>query len=126
MEQVIAYLIALVITFPFMITLTLYYVVKYFSKNKKKAIQLSMEYSAIFYVIATVYIFQETFNQQIIGVLILTLLITLLLFIILQWMLIGDIIIKRVRQLYLRTLFLIFFSLNITVIILAILLSVKS
>ncbi|MBM7540468.1 DUF3397 family protein [Amphibacillus cookii] len=126
MEQVIAYLIALAITFPFVITLTLYYGVKYFVKNKKRAIHLSMEYSAIFYVIATVYIFQETFNQQIIGVLILTLLITLLLFIILQWMLIGDIIIKRVWQLYLRTLFLIFFPLNITVIILTILLSLKS
>ncbi|WP_440895191.1 DUF3397 domain-containing protein [Amphibacillus sp. Q70] len=120
MSQIIAYLIAFSITCPIIVTLIVYYILKYIFANRKKAIHKSMEYTAILYLISTILIVHESFDMNWLGNLAIFLLVVFLLFIIIQWKLTNDIRIKRIWQLYLRFIFLTFFIANIVLALLSI------
>ncbi|MBU5595388.1 DUF3397 domain-containing protein [Amphibacillus sp. MSJ-3] len=124
MSQILAYLIAFSVTFPIVMTLIMYYIIHFFVTNQKKAIHKSMEYTAILYVVSTIFIVYETFNINMLGPLSIFLLVGFLLFIIIQWKLISDIRIRRVWQLYFRFLFLIFFIANMTLVLVSIYLQI--
>lgn len=120
MSQIIVNLLAFAITFPIVITFIFYFIAKSIIKNKKKAVHKTFEYTGVIYLISTVMIMRESFGVDILGALILVLLIIFALFIIIQWKLFEDIRISRIWKIYLRFLFLSFFSINIIVVITAI------
>lgn len=122
MLQLVTYIIALLITFPLLMTISLYLLSKRWARSKKQAVHVSMQYSAPFYLLSFLVILNEVFASSYLGLVAIFLLILLLLFIIIQWKVTGDIFFRRVWQLFLRTLFLIFFLANGTVILIALIL----
>ncbi|MCZ0704526.1 hypothetical protein J2T56_003054 [Natronobacillus azotifigens] len=126
LQQLFAYLLGIMVTFPLLVTLLLYYLFKKSTGNKKYAVHASMQYSACFYLLSFFVIVDQTFGSSYIGWTIVILLTLLLFFIIIQWKLIGDIIFKRVWQLFLRTIFFLFFIINFLIIIIALLLKLVS
>ncbi|WP_067838864.1 DUF3397 family protein [Amphibacillus sediminis] len=126
MIQILTYLLAVSVTFPIIVTLIIYGVRKMITGNNKRAIHESMQFSAIFYLILFFIMFEQTFHFSIIGPVTLVLLIVFLILIIFQWKLVGDILIRRVCQLYWRALFLILFFINLIVGTIAIVLKLNS
>lgn len=122
MFEIFTYFLGIMVTFPVLVTISFYFLFKKIWRNKKQAIHASMQYSALFYVLSVLVIVQYTFDSSYLGLLIIILLVVILLFIAIQWKLTGDIIFKRVWQLFLRTVFLLFFCGYVILIIIALLL----
>lgn len=113
MSKIVAYLIAFLVTFPFIVTSLTYFILNYFIKYRKKVIHKCMEYTAVVYLISTVTIFNIIFQIDILLPLITFLLLVLFSFILIQWKLIRDVKIRRIFKLYLRFIFLFFFVINL-------------
>lgn len=113
MSKIVAYLIAFLVTFPFIVTSLTYFILNYFIKYRKKLIHKCMEYTAVVYLISTVTIFNIIFQIDILLPLITFLLLVLFSFILIQWKLIRDVKIRRIFKLYLRFIFLFFFVINL-------------
>lgn len=113
MSKIVAYLIAFLVTFPFIVTSLTYFILNYFIKYRKKIIHKCMEYTAVVYLISTVTIFNIIFQIDILLPLITFLLLVLFSFILIQWKLIRDVKIRRIFKLYLRFIFLFFFVINL-------------
>ncbi|SDB87479.1 Protein of unknown function [Pelagirhabdus alkalitolerans] len=120
MSYIMAYVLGIMVTFPLLVTIITYLLFHHFTHSKKKSLHRSMEYSALFYLLSSILIFNETFNVSIIGPLTTLLLVLLFMFVIIQWRLIDDIIISRVVRIYLRALFLVFFIAHFVMVMLAI------
>lgn len=112
MSKIVAYLIAFLVTFPFIVTTLTYFILTYFIDYRKKVVHKCMEYTAVVHLISTITIFNVIFQINILGPIALFLLLVLFSFILIQWKLIRDIKIKRIWKLYLRFIFLLFFILN--------------
>lgn len=113
MSKIVAYLIAFLVTFPFIVTTLTYFILTYFIKYRKKVVHKCMEYTAVVHLISTVTIFNVIFQINILGPIAIFLLLVLFSFILIQWKLIRDIKIKRIWKLYLRFIFLLFFISNV-------------
>lgn len=113
MSKIVAYLIAFLVTFPFIVTSLTYFILNYFIKYRKKVIHKCMEYTAVVYLISTVTIFNIIFQIDILLPLITFLLLVLFSFILIQWKLIRDVKLRRIFKLYLRFIFLFFFVINL-------------
>lgn len=113
MSKIVAYLIAFLVTFPFIVTTLTYFILTYFIKYRKKVVHKCMEYTAVVHLISTVTIFNVIFQINILGSIAIFLLLVLFSFILIQWKLIRDIKIKRIWKLYLRFIFLLFFISNV-------------
>ncbi len=112
MSKIVAYLIAFLVTFPFVVTTLTYFILTYFIEYRKKLVHKCMEYTAVVHLISTITIFNVIFQINVLGPIIIFLLLVLFSFILIQWKLIRDIKIKRIWKLYLRFIFLLFFVLN--------------
>lgn len=112
MSKIVAYLIAFLVTFPFVVTTLTYFILTYFIEYRKKLVHKCMEYTAVVHLISTITIFNVIFQINILGPIAIFLLLVLFSFILIQWKLIRDIKIKRIWKLYLRFIFLLFFVLN--------------
>ncbi|GAA4069144.1 MAG TPA: DUF3397 domain-containing protein [Bacilli bacterium] len=113
MSKIVAYLIAFLVTFPFIVTMLTYFILNYFIEHRKKVIHKCMEYTAVVHLISTIAIFNVIFKINIFGPLVIFLLIVLFSFILLQWKLIRDVKMRRILKLYLRFIFLLFFIANL-------------
>ena len=113
MSKIVAYLIAFLVTFPFIVTTLTYFILTYFIKYRKKIVHKCMEYTAVVHLISTITIFNVIFQINILGSIAIFLLLVLFSFILIQWKLIRDIKIKRIWKLYLRFIFLLFFISNV-------------
>ena len=113
MSKIVAYLIAFLVTFPFIVTTLTYFILTYFIKYRKKVVHKCMEYTAVVHLISTITIFNVIFQINILGSIAIFLLLVLFSFILIQWKLIRDIKIKRIWKLYLRFIFLLFFISNV-------------
>ena len=113
MSKIVAYLIAFLVTFPFIVTILTYFILTYFIKYRKKVVHKCMEYTAVVHLISTITIFNVIFQINILGSIAIFLLLVLFSFILIQWKLIRDIKIKRIWKLYLRFIFLLFFISNV-------------
>lgn len=112
MSKIVAYLIAFLVTFPFVVTTLTYFILTYFIEYRKKLVHKCMEYTAVVHLISTITIFNVIFQINVLGPITIFLLLVLFSFILIQWKLIRDIKIKRIWKLYLRFIFLLFFVLN--------------
>lgn len=126
MPQIIINLIAFSITYPVIVTVIVYFFLKYLFKNKKKAIHKTMEYTAIFHLISAILISYIILKIHLIGPILLFLLVLFVLFIIIQFRIIRDVKMRRIWQLYLRFLFILSIFANIGLIISAIYLNLTT
>lgn len=106
MHQFIAGVIGLLLTFPPLVFILTYYLSHLIYRIKKKAFHQAMEFSSLFFLIGNLFILVLNYDFDYLGFVLLFLILLFLVFIIVQWRLLGDIIIKRLTKLYLRTLFL--------------------
>ncbi|NMA90627.1 MAG: DUF3397 domain-containing protein [Amphibacillus sp.] len=112
MSKIIAYLIAFLITCPIIATVIIYFILNYFIKPRKKVIHKCMEYTAFIYLLSTIIIFNVIFKINLIGPMVLLLLVIFFALIFIQWRLIRDVKIVRLWKIYLRFVFLLFFTAN--------------
>ncbi|WP_117169812.1 DUF3397 domain-containing protein [Paraliobacillus sediminis] len=109
MSHLIAYIVAIFITFPIVVTVGLYYILKRIYKHPKKALHRSIAYSTLFYIISVMIMLDHLFQSSYIGSIILFLLVVLMSFVILQWKFTHEIIFKHAFKLFWRSMFLCFF-----------------
>lgn len=105
----LAYLVAISITFPIVVTVGLYYIFKRVYKHRKKALHRSIAYSTLFYIISVMIMLHHLFQSSYIGSVTLFLLVVLMSFVILQWKFTNEIIFTRAFKLFWRSMFLFFF-----------------
>lgn len=108
MKDLIIYLIGGIITFPFLLTVIVYFITKKLYKNKWKAIHFSANYTTIFYIFSVGAIFQVLLGRSFLSYIIITLLILLSIIIAMQWKVKGDIIFASAWKLFWRFTFLLF------------------
>lgn len=108
MSHLIANIVAISITFPVVVTVGLYYILKRIYKHPKKALHKSIAYSTLFYIISVMIMLKHLFQSFYIGSVVLFLLVVLMSFVILQWKFTNEIIFKHAFKLFWRSMFLVF------------------
>ncbi|GAA5415003.1 hypothetical protein Pryu01_00027 [Paraliobacillus ryukyuensis] len=109
MTKVIGTLLALMVTFPIFATISIYYMIKWTTGNKKRALHRSITYTTIFYILSVMMMLQTLFGSGYLGLIIILLLFGLMTTVIVQWKLTETIIFKRAWKIFWRATFLIFF-----------------
>ncbi|WP_112180748.1 DUF3397 domain-containing protein [Paraliobacillus zengyii] len=108
MSHIIAYLFAISITFPILVTVGLYYIFKRIYKHPKKVLHSSIAYSTLFYIISVMIMLKHLFQSSYVGIIILFLLVVLMSFVILQWKFTHEVIFRHAFKLFWRSMFLFF------------------
>lgn len=108
MSHIFAYILAIVITFPIVVTVVLYYICKKIYRHPKKALHVSIAYSTLFYIVSVMIMLNQIFESSYSGIIVIFLLVTLMSFVLLQWKLTEEIIFKRAWKLFWRSMFLVF------------------
>lgn len=84
-EEIIHNLPFIFIIIPLIATLTLYQISYFIFKHRWKAIHLSVQWTAIFYIIAVTILLEKLIEQNIIGYILIGLIVTLAVILIIQW-----------------------------------------
>lgn len=100
-------IVAIFITFPPLSMLVFYYFFKLIHHHKKRAFHLSVEASSVVFILANLAILSYAFDFSYSWLVFIGLLILFIAFLVTQWKLVGDVLIKRLTKLYLRSLWLI-------------------
>lgn len=102
------FILAAYITFPFLMTISLYLIGRRIWKVKTKVFHFSISYSALFYVLAVWAVGRSVFEQSVIAEVIILLIILMALSVFVQWKVSGEIIFSKVWKGFWRLSFLIF------------------
>ncbi|QDP40083.1 DUF3397 domain-containing protein [Radiobacillus deserti] len=121
MVEILSRFIGFMLTFPFLISLIVFYVSYSFSKKKWKSIHRMVHYTAILYIMAVMVLLQDLLGFSVVGFILITLLVLLSVFVILERNMHGEVIFLRAWKLFWRCSFLIFFFLYIILVFIGIL-----
>lgn len=125
MTTFVSNIVAIFITFPPIFMIVLYYIFKWLYQHKKRAFHLSVEVSSLVFVLANLVILDYMFDFSYGWLIIIGLLTLFIVFLVTQWKLVGDVLIKRLTKLYLRSLWLMGVIGYIVLVTLSIILSVQ-
>lgn len=114
MIQVMAVMIAAMVTFPFVTTFISYQIMKIVYRSKKRALHASVAYTTIFYIISVMMMLEQLFNTTYFGIIIIIILAGFMVSIIIQWRLTEDIVIKHAWKIFWRVIFLVFLFTHFT------------
>lgn len=120
MTEALATIVAVLISFPPVVLIATYYIMKRVHHQKKKAIHQGIELSSVFFLIANVIILQESYHLFELLYLWMGLIFLFILLMVIQWRMVGDIYFRRLIKLYLRSLFLIQFPAYLVLFILSV------
>src|SRR5690554_2210561 len=109
MVNYMSIIIACLITFPFLSTLLIYKVSKKIVRHKLHALHLAINWTTILYILATIIMLNNIFEQQFIGIILGLILFLLAIIIIWQWKTKTEILFNRAIKIMWRLCFLIFF-----------------
>ncbi|HLR70660.1 MAG TPA: DUF3397 family protein [Pseudogracilibacillus sp.] len=107
------YIPYIIIGLPIVMTLLIYYVMLRIQGVKWKAIHTSVQWSAIFYMIAVAFLLKMIVNQSVLGYILILLIIMLSIILIIQWKKEMDVVLTNGIRLLLRVSFLLFFILYV-------------
>ena len=108
MINFISMIIACLITFPFVPTLLIYKVSKKIVRHKLHALHLAINWTTILYILATIIMLNNIFEQQVIGIILGLILLFLAIIIIWQWKTKTEVLFSRAIKILWRLCFLIF------------------
>ncbi|RCW70811.1 DUF3397 domain-containing protein [Saliterribacillus persicus] len=120
--NLLAYLLAFILTFPLIITIVLYYIGKLKFNKKWKAIHFATDWTTILYIFSVSIACYIIFEKSYIGIIIIILILLFILFLIVQWKTKTEVILRRVWKPFWKTCFLLFFVLYFILIIYGIIL----
>ncbi|BAC13415.1 hypothetical conserved protein [Oceanobacillus iheyensis HTE831] len=110
MGDIFIYIIASAISFPFFVTLSIYWIAKWARSSNWKAIHLAVHWSTLFYIIAVGIILNILLQQSFIGLILLFFLIFLTIIIIYQRRTQTDVELFKAIKIVWRGAFLLFFT----------------
>lgn len=116
-ERLLDNLPIILISIPSVVTLLLFTICYRLKFNKWKAIHLSVQGSAIFYVIAVTILLQRIVNVNLVGYMLIVIILLLAIILIYQWRKITEVILIDAFKMLWRILFLLFFILYIGLLI---------
>ncbi|GEM03517.1 hypothetical protein HMI01_05050 [Halolactibacillus miurensis] len=125
MTAFISNIAAIFITFPPVFMIVFYYIFKWMYRHKKRAFHLSVEVSSLVFILANMVILNHMFDFSYSWLVLIGLLTLFMIFLVTQWKLVGDVLIKRLTKLYLRSLWLIGVISYIVLVTLSIILNVQ-
>ncbi|MFS0751945.1 DUF3397 domain-containing protein [Oceanobacillus sp. 1P07AA] len=111
MKDIMIYVIATAISFPFIMTIGIYWIAKWTRSSNWKAIHIAVHWSTLFYIIAVSIILNILLQQSFIGLILLFFLVFLTLIIIYQRKSQTDIELFKALKIVWRGSFLLFFTL---------------
>ncbi|MCD5322581.1 MULTISPECIES: DUF3397 domain-containing protein [Pontibacillus] len=114
MNQVIAYLAAILITMPIPLTIIVYLIMRKTVKNKKKSLHMTVNSMTVIYVLAVPAALFVIFERSYISYVFILLLLLLSLFIYLQWKVRDEIEFRKAFKGFWRFSFLLFAGLHIS------------
>src|SRR5690625_2704449 len=101
------------ICIPIIFTYVFYKIVYIFKKNKWRAIHLSVQFTAIFYIIAVTLMIYDSFQLKVSSYILIFHIVLLAIFLIIQWKTKTEVILLDGLKILLRISFLIFFVIYI-------------
>lgn len=101
---------AFFITFPFLPTILVYKISEKIVRNKLRAFHISINWTTILYILATITILNNLFEKQFIGIILGLILFILAIIIIWQWKTRTEVLFNRAIKILWRLCFLIFVS----------------
>jgi len=107
----------LFVTIPIFTTLLVYYVVKKITKQKWKAIHISVQATAIFYIVAVTILLQRLLQVQLVGIILISLILLLAIILIIQWKQETEVVLTKGLKVLTRFSFLVFGFLYVGLII---------
>ncbi|GLO65896.1 MULTISPECIES: DUF3397 family protein [Oceanobacillus] len=111
MKDILIYTFATAISFPFIVTIGIYWISKWTRSSNWKAIHVAVHWSTLFYIIAVSIILNLLLQQSFIGFILLFFLIFLMLIIIYQRKKQTDVELLKAFRIVWRGAFLLFFTL---------------
>lgn len=114
MNQMFAYLAAVLITLPVPLTIIVYMIMRKTVKNKKKSLHLTVNSMTLIYVFAVPAALFVIFERSYISYVFILLILLLSLFVFLQWKVKEEIVFKKAFKGFWRFSFLLFVSLHVS------------
>lgn len=108
MEQLKEYIPIILISIPTLLTILFYLLHFHFVQKKWKAVHFSVQYSAVFYIIADILLLEILFSTYFIGFALIMLISMLAMILIVQWKQNTEVILKNGLTILWRISFLIF------------------
>ncbi|MFB1051922.1 DUF3397 domain-containing protein [Paraliobacillus sp. JSM ZJ581] len=124
MIQAFGIMLAMIVTFPWLATISLYIIIKLMYKNTKRALHLSVAYSTLLYIVSVMIMLQQLFNHSFFGLIIILLLSGLMCSIIIQWRLTDEIILKKAWRIFWRASFVFFLFCHLILSIIGIIITI--
>lgn len=108
MADVVAILLASVITAPIIFYFFTYVITAKLTRSKRKAITVASDSSTLFFILAVYFIIQVTWNFNLFWIILMELLLTAVLFLVLQWQRTDDLELSKVLKGFWRFNFLVY------------------
>jgi len=117
MVNYISMMIAFLITFPFIPSVFVYKVSNKIVHHKLRALHIAIDWTTILYILATLKILNNIFDQQFIGIIFVFMLFLLTIIIIRQWKMNTEVLFNKAIKILWRLCFLIFLFIYIILVI---------
>lgn len=101
-------LLIIFITFPMIATLIVYYITYALFSHRWKAIHISVQATAIFYIIAVIILLERFLEQTVIGIILILLISLLAIILIVQWKKKTEVVLRNGLKVLARISFLLF------------------
>lgn len=108
MVSFFATFIATIVTLPILAIFLVYWITKIITRNKKKSLHLSVDFSTLFFIIAVHYLIINIWGKSFLWIILLLLIFIGMMFVFLQWKFNEEIIFKKVWKGFWRFNFLLF------------------
>jgi hypothetical protein len=108
MGEIFFSFLATFITAPIFVYILLFIISKLITKNHRKSVQLAVDYSTIFFILAVHFLIFTIWQRSLLWVIIIFILLCAIIFVIINWKVKGEIIFNRVFKGFWRFSFLIF------------------